>query len=464
MVLQGGFAERLPDYAQLPWLVFVWMYSLSRIPVIFLDWMTIGFALNEQGITHRAGWPSRTLTRVRWSEVSALSVEQDTIHRLLRRYRVTISLGAQSLPAIVLEAVADADVRQWRSWFEHGRTTVNQEHERCSEPEQPTPERVSRVGLLDLAMISVTYGQPVLVVPFAVSSYYELADWVHLPGEGATLAWLAQSPGWTLLGALLLAAIYGWVRAWLRYGGHRVDRVGDSYEIGHRAVDRSTRHVRAAEVIGLRVDQNPLMRLLRMGALHLVLPGAQGTEQRVTILPVAPMSVVERHVQVFLPGEIPTVRQVRHGLSASIGLPLALAVAMLLLAGLPWPAGLTGIGALWLVNRTAAGISAGQGGRVTFMRGLWARRSYLLNAGALRSLSAWRFRGRSWLVAATLLDRSAVTLLAPGVSTDDRAGLREHVQLGWPVICRRATTRRPKPPARPCSGGEAWSVGGKRRS
>ena len=425
MLLQGGFAERLPEYAQLPWVIFVWLYSLSRVPVIFLDWATIGYDIDGEGVTHRAGWPSRTVTRVRWSEVAALSVDQDAVHRFLQRHRVTFSMGAESRPAIVLEAIPEAEVEQWRNWFDRKHATDAPEQVMDRQEETTATEQVSRVDLVNLLVISVTYGQWVLVLPFLVSTYYEAAQWFQLPGEVSILRWLAQSPGWTLLGAFLVATVYGWMRAWLRYGGYRVNRIGEYYEITHRALGRSARRVRAADVVGVRIDQNPVMRLLGMGALHLVLPGSQGMEQRLTVLPVAPIAVVEQHMQVFLPGPRPNPGRLHHGLALAVGIPLAAGSVALFLTEQPWPAGLVGLLALWAVNRLSTAVRTGEGNRVVFTRGMWTRRRYQLGAGALRSLSYWRPGG---LVSATLLDQSVVTLLASGVPESERSRLRANIR------------------------------------
>lgn len=423
MLLQGGFAQRLPEVLQVPWAVFVWLYSLSRVPAIFLDWLTIRCDVGPQGITYRAGWPSRTLTRVRWSEVDTLGVEQDAINRLLRVHRVTVSLGADSRPAIVLEAVTDDEVARWRAWFEHATESGSAGHT-ATAPD----EVVSRVGAVDLAVISVTYGQWVLVVPFLVSTYYEMASWFPLPAERSILAGLAQSPGWTLVGAVVVAAVYGWARAWLRYGGHRVDRVGDAYEIRHRAVDHSVRRVRSVEVAGLRIDQNPLMRLLGLGSLHLVLRGSQSAGPRLTVLPVAPMSVVERHARALLPQSRPPGRRVNCGAAAVVGVPLMGVAALLWAAGHAWPAGLTGLVALWGINRSCAAVSTGVHCPIVFTRGLWSRRIYELGPGGLRSLSGWAWGQGRRVMAGTVLDRSPVTLLAAGVAADDWHRLRAHLR------------------------------------
>ena len=67
MLLQGSVAERLPGWLQLPWLALVIYYSLTRIQLLFFDWLTTRFAITSDGITQQTGWPTRHLAHARWA-------------------------------------------------------------------------------------------------------------------------------------------------------------------------------------------------------------------------------------------------------------------------------------------------------------------------------------------------------------------------------------------------------------
>ena len=96
MLLQGSVAERLPGWLQLPWLALVIYYSLTRIQLLFFDWLTTRFAITSDGITQQTGWPTRHLAHARWAEIGGLHLDQDLSHRLLGRYRARAVVGAIS--------------------------------------------------------------------------------------------------------------------------------------------------------------------------------------------------------------------------------------------------------------------------------------------------------------------------------------------------------------------------------
>ena len=428
MLLQGGFASRLPEVLHLPWQAFVWLYTLSRVHVLLFDWLTTAYRIDEHGITLRRGWPASRTTTVAWADVASLTIDQDVIHRLLGRHRATVVVGAETQPNLVLEVMGDAEVEALR----RGRPS---EQDRPSEQGWPFEARstrtsgtsahtsgavepLHRTSWVDLLVVAATYGQVALVVPFAVSSYGELAEWLPLPSDAEALGWLLSGGPWLLAAASVVAGLaYGLFRAWLRFGGHEVRLVGDRYEVTRSAVDRGTGTARAHEVVGVRIDQNPLMRVLGLGTLHLVLGRGQGTAQALTVLPIARLPVIERHVATLLPGIPPPPGRPHAGPVLAVGV-VALAVAAALLAGWqPWLAGLALLVGLWLADRAATSLAVGADCLVVHQRGWASRRTYLLASGALRAVATWRVGRTPWSgTTLTLLDRAPVALRAWGTT------------------------------------------------
>lgn len=108
MLLQGGVAERLPQWLHLPWTLLVIYYSATRVQVLLFDWLTTRFAVTGDGISLQTGWPTRQVAFARWSEISALSIDQDLSHRLIGASRIRAVIGAEGREDLLLEAM-DAD-------------------------------------------------------------------------------------------------------------------------------------------------------------------------------------------------------------------------------------------------------------------------------------------------------------------------------------------------------------------
>ena len=422
MLLQGGFAVRLPEVLQLPWQVFVWVYSLSRIHVLLFDWLTVAHRIDAHGITLRRGWPAGRTTTVAWADVASLSIDQDVIHRFLGRHRATVVVGAETQPTLVLEALGPAEVETLRNHGAEGRAASDA----ATPPEtHATPAPLHRTTWRDLLVVAVTHGQGALVVPFAISAYGDLAEWLPLPSDTQALAWTLSGGPWVLVAACLVAGlVYGFVRAWLRFGGHEVSLVQGRYVVTRDAIDRGTGTARAQDVVGVRIDQNPLMRALGLGSLHLVLRRGQGATQALTVLPAARLSLIERHVAELLPGTTPPPGRPHAGPVVGVGLLTVAAASSLLAAGQPWLAGLGALVGLWLADRVATSLAVGEGCLVVHRRGWASRRTYLLAGEALRAVSTWRVGPTGWTgTTLTLLDRAPVTLRTWGMTDEgaDRA-------------------------------------------
>ncbi len=144
MLLQGGVAERLPQWLHLPWTLLVIYYSATRVQVLLFDWLTTRFAVTGDGISLQTGWPTRQVAFARWSEISALSIDQDLSHRLIGASRIRAVIGAEGREDLLLEAMdADQVARVRALYAEHsasGRAAA-------AAAESPTaPAAASTVG------------------------------------------------------------------------------------------------------------------------------------------------------------------------------------------------------------------------------------------------------------------------------------------------------------------------------
>ena len=101
-----------PEYLRTLWLIFVVVFAIISAYGLFFDWLTIRYRMDDEGLVYESGWPSKVRSQVGWREVDAVRVDQDLPHQVLRRYKVTVAVGAEQRESIVLAALnrQDADL------------------------------------------------------------------------------------------------------------------------------------------------------------------------------------------------------------------------------------------------------------------------------------------------------------------------------------------------------------------
>lgn len=408
-----------PEYLRTLWLIFVVVFAIISAYGLFFDWLTIRYRMDDEGLVYESGWPSKVRSQVGWREVDAVRVDQDLPHRLLRRYKVTVAVGAEQRESIVLAALSrqDADLLV-RLHGEATATVPSDEHPSVPGPEESRGDNseshpLYRASWRDHLVIAFTYGQFILVVPFLIGGYRHVAEWISVPSEDDVALWLVAQLPVTIAALLVCAFLYGVARSYLRFGGYVVRVIDGGYEVRFGVLECSTRRVQLDAVLGVRIDQNPLMALLGMASLRLVLRNSHGEDQTLTILPVARMSMVEEHLRRILPGAVMTTDRPGWPVPVAVLVLGGGAASGLMIAGRHWAmALLLLILALWLANRWTAAWGQG-GGYVVFRRGVCFVQRYLLRPEAIRSLSTWSLRSGPVLVKVVVLDESPTTLFAP---------------------------------------------------
>lgn len=437
MLLQSGIAERLPSGLLLPWYGLVVYYTASRFHLVFFDWLTVRYAVSAGGIVHRSGWPTSVTMRAGWSEIGALQVEQDLLHQLLRRFRVRAVLGADARETIELDALDASAVAALRVFHDAGRRHVQGLGSAVlPQASQPSPSadrgsavggssgaRLYRAGLRDYLLISVGYGQFVLVVPFLLGAWSDVAGVIGLP-DGTVVLDGVLTGGITAAITLVLAAFgFGVLRAWLSFSGYLVTRDASGFEARGGLLRREVRRARREEVHGVRIAQNPLMGLLGRSSVSLVLGSARGEFRSLVVLPVASAQVVRRLLLDLVPDSAEPREPATRVPSAVVAVLVAAGVAaatVAMLAGLGWVAAGAVLATFVALNSVFVRFEAPANGTVlSHRRGLLWRREYVVPVGSLRQIESWqtagrRSTGRCWgrLV---LMDRRPVALWLPGV-------------------------------------------------
>ena len=443
ILLQGQFAERLPAYLRLPWLVLVIAISIGCLYHLMFDWITIRYHVDENEVAYQAGWPMLVRSHVGWAEVDSVQVDQDLGHRLLGRYKATILVGAEQRESIIIEALRKQEAADLLRWHRSTSGTPKPVVE-SPPPNEPASKLVYQASWRDHVVIAFTYGQFVLVIPFLIGTYLDLAGRLPLPNESFVIHWLFKHWGGAVAGLVVCGFGYGVGRSYLRYGNYRVDLVKQGYEVRFGVIERSSRRAQLDSVLGVRIDQNPLMRVLRLASLSLVLRNSHGESQTQVVLPVARLAVVEAHVQRICPGPIPEAGRPRPLLPLSV-LGVGGLISLILLAHQLWAlAGLLLVFVAWLANRWAATLDT-DGHRTVFRRGIGVLRRYILEPGGVRRISSWSLGHSAGILRGVILDKYPIGLVAPIVSRQQVERL-EQLVLAHPVTRRADSTRRPTPP------------------
>ena len=420
MLLQGGVAERLPQWLQLPWTVLVVYYSATRLQVLLFDWLTTRYAISEEGITLQTGWPTREVAQARWSQISALSFDQDLAHRLCRRTRARAVIGAEGREDLLLEALGAADIELLRALHARTRPSGVGASRATTGPEVPAQDDLAgrlvyRATLRDKALISLTHGKFLLIVPFVLGAYSDLAGMIGLP-DGTWLIDRSLNGGLGILGIAVASAFgFGFLRATVQFHDFHVMRERGRFVASGGLLHHEAREARTDAVCGVRLSQNPLMRLVGCSQLTLVLRNTRGDFRSFVVLPVAPTRQAEQLASEMLPqlqegtGGSRSPRWVPvAALSAALG-----AAAVTLALSLPWVAAsalVTGfvVADLGWSQLTLTQASAS----VSHRRGILFVRRYMIKVSGVRTVKSWRRArsARSCLSRVTIMDRRPVGL------------------------------------------------------
>lgn len=413
MLLQGSVAERLPGWLQLPWLALVIYYSLTRIQLLFFDWLTTRFAITSDGITQQTGWPTRHLAHARWAEIGGLHLDQDLSHRLLGRYRARAVVGAEGRDEILLEALDADDVAELRD--HHGDASDRRVVAADAAPQDAVV--VHRTSWRDKLLISFTHGQFLLIVPFILGAYSDLAEFAGLPSGAAVLDHIVAGGMGAAAWAVAAAFGFGLAHTAVRYHGYTVVRSGHTFTASGGLLHHQARDARIADVRGVRISQNPLMRLTGCSSLSLVLATARGEFKSLVVLPVAPTRQAERLAVEVLPGlaadRSAPVRTPVPTLAGLLAIPVA-AAATAAWYGLPWVAALIGCLVLLTANTLWARLETPLSGDVlVHRRGLFGVRGYAVRLEGVRSVESWLIRSDGdRLSRTTVMDRRTTHLWA----------------------------------------------------
>ena len=309
-----------------------WTYVVLRPVGVPLTWLTSTFDVDDRGIRCRTGWLGRNETSADWAEIVSLDVSQPYLHRLFGCYAIRFGLGTTQKLAVRIDAVSgatrDAIVAVARS-AQLDVVVPADDGEVTSPVPAGSEDEIYRIRPADYFLVSVTYGSFVLFVPAVFSVLDQVQEWVALPlpDPALLLDWSLPAQVAAGLAVLVLSVGYGWLFTWLRYRDFRVVRDAGGYVTSGGLLSSETRTVTAAQVTGLKITQNPVMRALGYGRVTVLTRDAGDQPMANLLFPVVRLAALPAVLvpDLPVPPEVvtPTLRlstATRTGLAAGAGL------------------------------------------------------------------------------------------------------------------------------------------------
>lgn len=291
---------------------------------LIVDWWMTRFSVGPDGVTFATGLVFRRSTSLAWSEVASVQTSRSAAGRALGCSRVLIGIGAQSKANLVIEAVPEAVATEIEDLFEayRARPASRPQHPAVASATESAGHRpdavdreeghpageddlIYRIRPRDYFMLSVTYGQFLLVVPFLFGLYENVAT---------LLPWAAATPDlpdgtaalWVLAGTVLVLAVpvaigFGTTVAWLRYRSFEVRLRGSVFAMTGGLVSAESRQVSRSQVAGIKIQQNPLMRATGHARLNVV---ARQSGERIganVVFPAARLAFLRNEIRSHFP-------------------------------------------------------------------------------------------------------------------------------------------------------------------
>lgn len=350
LVVWESARQRFDTLPDLLWPVLLVLYAGGTLYSVVVGWLTTRYRITPDKIHFARGLLVRTTTSVRWAEVASVQVSRPLAQQLLRCSSVRVATGSRSSGDVVLEAASAEVVEEIRTRAAEARPGAVRPRAGDTPPPAapggrpgtPAPtalgDVVHRMRLRDHLLVSVTYGQFVLVVPACLAAYVELSAWVDLPRPGALPDLRPSGIAGLLLGGLVVVAValaFGYVVTYVRYREFAVHAAGNRLRVSGGLLTRESRQVMRSEVIGLKVQQNPVMRLLGHGRLSYISRESGERLAGNVIFPVVPLHRLAAGVAEYFPGHEAVARPPRRPVGAveSVAALLGVVVLGLLSAG-----------------------------------------------------------------------------------------------------------------------------------
>lgn len=403
----SGLHGRLSGIAATMSVAFVWLYTATKLWSIAAEWLTVRYSAGPQGIRIQRGILSRADISLSWADVSAVQFSHPVVHRALECCVATFAVDSSLKVPIRLEAVPESETDAMTTWHREARAAsttpspLSGEGDRLG-VESDADATVYAIRRRDYLVMSVTYGQFIVVVPMIASLYLQASEVLPMPALDA-LGW-ARDLGTSLgsasgaVGLLLLAAALGTALAWVRYQGFTTIATAEGLTVRGGLLTHERRRITSSYVRGVKVEQNPMMRLTGQMKLSVIMNEAGAKLGSNVVLPVADRITVAACVTEFFPAYRASTAGPRRGWSRADGILFAGHVAVLLSVGLAsrvmapalasWVIAVVALGQLVIANGlwTAVEIAPDRQTLAITKGFIWVRR-YVMDVSAVHGVT-----------------------------------------------------------------------------
>lgn len=249
------------------------LVAAAAVAALAAEWWTTRFCFDDDGIELSRGLLTRRSTSLAWRDVASVQISRTPVARAIGRAQVTVGIGSRARADLVLGTVREQTAQAVQECFGRARddgpsttgTTAPSAPDDADRGQAEDALRlVYRMRTRDYLVLSLTYGQFVLLVPWLLGLFDTLSNLERV--AGVSLPFEPHRVSWPLaVVALLLApasaVVFGTAVAWLRFRGFAVRQSADVIETTGGFVSAESRRVAGPQVVGVKIQQNPLMRV-----------------------------------------------------------------------------------------------------------------------------------------------------------------------------------------------------------
>ena len=301
-------------------LVIVLLGPLMRI----VSYLTTTYEIDEEKLFIRSGWLKKQALEVPISTITTVDFSQNIFHQIFGVYHLNIdnSSNIANSQTKVHMTLNKADAETVKSLLIKGRSGIDGLNFAAEESEvkktemQTADESVNHkyevggkelliMGMLKSKMIfifEVIGGLALLLsfVPVPEDEIFDgLADLVSLVGIGAVLALV-------FLGLLVLSIPCSMISTWVRYYGFKVLDNGQALKIEYGFINRKSYTIPKKKITGFYYEQSILMRLMKVGSLHLMAVGYgesddESSSEEAILFPLMKEENIRGHIGEIIP-------------------------------------------------------------------------------------------------------------------------------------------------------------------
>lgn len=261
-------------------------------PVLrIVAYLTTTYEIDEEKLLIRSGWMKKQVLEVPISTVTTVDFSQNIFHQIFGVYRLNVdnSSNIANSQTKVHMTLKKSDAEQVKSLLIKGRSGVDGLNYAAEEaelqkvehqPQEPSVQHKYEADGMKLLIMGALKSKLVFIfevigglalllsfVPVPEDEIYDgLAELVAIIGIGVVLLLV-------FLGLLILSIPCSMIGTWIRYYGFKVLDNGQALKIEYGLINRKSYTIPKKKITGFYYEQSALMRLAKVGSLHLMAVG-----------------------------------------------------------------------------------------------------------------------------------------------------------------------------------------------